>query len=319
MATVTAPMSLTIAPQQMSIFIGSFLFITGIIGGCLVLVVFLSLKTFRQSSCAFYLTIKSVGNICYLLVGLFPFIMNNGFGVSWTSMSLVFCKFRVFYVQLGGLVSVTCSCLAAIDQFLATCSNPRWHRWNTIKVARNVVVGIIIAWTLYAMPSLILFAHTRSPTTGRISCNTINAAYITFYNFVHVTVILSSLPAVIMTLFGLLAYWNVRHIAYRTVPLVRRELDKQLTSMVLVQVVYEVIFLLTTTVQTIFNALIGTPTDPYTIAVVNLVRNLITLLYYFDFVVKVDSLFIYQKRCVFCIFRAHSTYMCAYLNGFVNR
>ena len=49
------------------------------------------------------------------------------------------------------------------------------------------------------------------------------------------------LPIYITVLFGYLAYRNVRQIPYGTVPLVRRELAKQLTSMVLVQVVHNFI------------------------------------------------------------------------------
>lgn len=49
------------------------------------------------------------------------------------------------------------------------------------------------------------------------------------------------LPLTLMGLFGLLAYHNVRSLAYRTIPLVRRELDKQITKMVLVQVIYNII------------------------------------------------------------------------------
>jgi hypothetical protein len=41
-----------------------------------------------------------------------------------------------------------------------------------------------------------------------------------------------------------LAYRNVQQIAYRTVPLVRRQLDKQITVMVLVQAVVNIFTLL---------------------------------------------------------------------------
>ena len=53
------------------------------------------------------------------------------------------------------------------------------------------------------------------------------------------------LPNLITVLFGILAYRNIQQIAYRTVPLVRRELDKQLTKMVLVQVVLNIFALYT--------------------------------------------------------------------------
>jgi hypothetical protein len=51
-------------------------------------------------------------------------------------------------------------------------------------------------------------------------------------------------PAVIAASFGWMAYRNVQQLAYRTIPLVRRELDKQLTLMVLVQVAANIFTLL---------------------------------------------------------------------------
>jgi hypothetical protein len=86
--------------QQVTIYVGLFLVVTGFIGGLLNIIVFFSLKTFRQSSCAFYLTIMSFVDTLQLFTGLFIFIMINGFGINWTDMSLFYCKFRAFYVQL---------------------------------------------------------------------------------------------------------------------------------------------------------------------------------------------------------------------------
>ncbi|CAF3431216.1 unnamed protein product, partial [Rotaria sp. Silwood2] len=53
------------------------------------------------------------------------------------------------------------------------------------------------------------------------------------------------LPIIINITFGSIAYSNVRQIPYRTRPLIRRELDKQLTTMVLVQVVFKIFFIVT--------------------------------------------------------------------------
>jgi hypothetical protein len=49
---------------------------------------------------------------------------------------------------------------------------------------------------------------------------------------------LGVLPISITVLFGYLAHRNVQQLSHRTLPLVRRELDKQLTVMVLTQVVF---------------------------------------------------------------------------------
>ena len=308
--------SLALAPQQMAIYVGFSLFITGVVGGFLVLVVFLSLQTFRQSSCAFYLTIKSIVNILCLFLGLLPFIMSVGFGISWANASVAYCKVRIYHVELGSLISVTCTWLAALDQFLATCSNPRYNRWNTVKVARNVVIAVVIVLALYEMPALIYYDHTQSSITGRVSCSSTNTAFQRFRNVFHGPVMTSSLPSAIMTVFGLLAYRNVRNIAYRAVPLVRRELDKQLTSMVLVEVVYDVIFVPMIMIQTIFNAIVGTPTDLYTVTMTNFIRNLTTLLYYFTFVVCTDIHLC--ERILNSFRRVHSTYMFVSRNDFVN-
>jgi hypothetical protein len=47
-------LSLGHATEQTIIYVASFLFLIGLIGNCLTLLVVVSLKTFRQSSCSFY-------------------------------------------------------------------------------------------------------------------------------------------------------------------------------------------------------------------------------------------------------------------------
>jgi hypothetical protein len=64
-----------------------------------------------------------------------------------------------------------------------------------------------------------------------------NIIMLQYRNYFVALFMLGYIPDLITVIFGILAYRNVQHIAYRTVPLVRRELDKQLTTMVLVQVV----------------------------------------------------------------------------------
>jgi len=46
---------------------------------------------------------------------------------------------------------------------------------------------------------------------------------------------------VVINQISAIAYRNIKQILYRTVPLVRRELDKQMTTIVLVQVIFNVI------------------------------------------------------------------------------
>ena len=244
MSSSSTVSSLAFATQQVAIYGGSFVFILGVIGGPFVLLVFLSLHTFRQSSCAFYLTVMSACNILLLWTGQLTYIMINGFGISWPNMSLAYCKLRGFGIQVCVLASFTCMCLAVIDQFLATCSNPRWHQWNNIKVARYISITVLFISAAHSIPYLIYSNHTMSAVTGRTSCSITNAAFSKYYTSVYSPILVSALPILTMIVFGLLAYRNVQQITYRTVPLVRRELDKQLTTMVLLQALCDILFIL---------------------------------------------------------------------------
>jgi len=216
-----------------TLYFGLPVLIGGTIGDILNIIVFLSLRTFRQNSCAFYLTIMSIVNIGQLIIGLLSRIVITGFGIDWTLTSLFFCKLRYFTFQTTSLISFTCLCLATIDQYFATCSRPRWQKWSNIKLAHRLMIFFLILWCLHGIPYLILFNQIDSSI--KISCTTSGEIFLQ-YRFYFISLILTGfLPVCIRFVFGILAYYNVHTMAYRTVPLVRRELDKQLTTMVLIQ------------------------------------------------------------------------------------
>ena len=279
-------LSLSLVSQQVVTYVGIFFFIIGIIGGPLVLLVFLSLRTFRESSCAFYLIVMSVVNTIHMFTGLLTFIMINGFGINWTNMSIVYCKLRAFYIQFCVFVSLICVSFAVIDQFLATCSNPRWHRWNDVKIARNMVIGASFIGILHGIPYLIYFTHSSSPLTGRITCVNSNANFDKYRTSIFTPIFTAALPTITMIIFGLLAYRNVQRIAYRTVPLVRRELDKQLTTMVLVEVFSDVFVILPYFIFTCYSAITNAPTGSVEASQITLITNIFTVFYYWHFVVR---------------------------------
>jgi len=81
--------SLNFARQQLVRYGGIPIFSLGIIGGCLNVIIFLSLKTFRQSSCAFYLMMTSVADVGQLCGTILGYIMRWGFGIDWGASSFV--------------------------------------------------------------------------------------------------------------------------------------------------------------------------------------------------------------------------------------
>jgi hypothetical protein len=223
--------------KQVAIYLGIPTLVAGVLGGFLIIIVFLSLQTFRESSCAFYLTIMSLANIGQLLTGLLSRIMITGFNIDWTQTSLFYCKLRYFIFQTCTLISLTCICLATIDQFFITCSRPRWQQWSSIKVARRLTAVFSFIWSLHGIFYLVFRALVESPLTDKVSCSITNVVFAQYHNYFFALILIGCLPLFITVLFGFLAYYNVRQRTHRALPLVRRELDNQLSAMVFLQVI----------------------------------------------------------------------------------
>jgi hypothetical protein len=227
----------TYLARQIVIYFGIPCFIGGIIGGFFNIMIFFSLQTFRENSCAFYLTMMSIFNIAQMITGLIPRIMTTGFNIDWTQNSLFYCKFKFFSLQSTAIMSSTCLCLATIDQYLSTCTRPRWQKWCHIKIAYYLMGIFTILWLLEQIPTLIYYNHSISPLTMNVTCIITNHFFEKFNIYFNRAFLWYSLPILINVLFGIMAYCNLNQLVYRTVPLVRRELDKQLTMMVFIQVI----------------------------------------------------------------------------------
>jgi hypothetical protein len=275
------------------LYFGIPLLVAGTIGNVLIIVVFLSLRTFRQNSCAFYLTVMSLVNIFQLLTGLLARIVTTGFNLDWTQTSLFFCKLRYFIFPASSLISFTCLCLATIDQYFATCSRPRWQQWSSIKLAQRLSVFFILLWTLHGIPYLILFDQTRTPGSDKVICLSSSVPFAQYRLYVISLVLTGFFPVCFTIIFGTLAFYNVRNMVYRTRPLVRRELDKQLTTMVLTQDVINFFTVLPFSIMLALSSNSSLTSDPDIAIKIRLASNITLLLYYVYFGVSVHC----STRC----------------------
>ncbi|CAF1184265.1 unnamed protein product [Adineta steineri] len=275
--------ALNFASSEVTIYLGTPLLLTGVIGGIFNIIVFLSLQTFRQNSCAFYMVVMSCANIGQLMMGLLSRLVITGFNVDWTVQSVFYCKFRIFMLYICSLISLSSMCLVTIDQYMATSSRPQWQQWSNIKIARRLLTVVVTIWILHAIPTLIYFDHVVSPITGVITCTSTSAIYQEYYTYGYVLSLLGVVPAFITVVFGCLAYQNVRQLSHRILPLIRRQLDKQLTTMVLLQVIFNFFALvppLITTILLLQNNLIK---DPVILAQIQLANYTSFIPYYFYF------------------------------------
>ena len=282
--------SLTFISQQISIYFGIPVLVAGLFGGVLNSLVFLSLRTFRQSSCAFYLTIMSVVNIGQLLTGLLPRILISGYDVDWTITSPFYCKFRYFLYQTCSLISLTCICLATIDQYLATCSNVRWQQWSSLKVAHRLIAIFAILWSLHGIPYLIYFAQVYYPLTNTIVCGITNDLFFKYFAYGFLLILTGFLPIFITILFAILAFRNVKQLVHQAVPVVRRELEKQLTMIVLVQVALNSFTLLPNSMMAALQTDTALTSDPEAGPRIQFASVLGALIFYLNFAVSENRL-----------------------------
>jgi len=283
--------SLTYISQQITIYFGIPTLVAGILGGVLNILVFLSLRTFRQNSCAFYLTIMSIVNIGQLFTGLLSRIMISGYSIDWASTSPFYCKLRYFLVQACTLISLTCICLATIDQYFATSSNLRWQQWCTLKVAYCLTAIISIFWCLHGIVYLIYFSHIYIPATGQSVCTITNTIFGRYNSYGYFLILTGFLPISITILFALLAFRNVRQLAHQAVPVVRRELEKQLTTMVLVHVAFNSIALLPSNIVSAIQSA-NSMGDAEVTRRLQFAFTLALLIYYLNFIVSQNQFFL---------------------------
>lgn len=112
--------------QQVTIYFGLFVLITGILGGLLNTGVVTILGVFRETFSGFYLTINSIANIGQLLVGALMRILFFGFKIDPAAKSSL-CKLSLFLTTYFNIISSSSMCLATIDQFLSVTRS----RWST--------------------------------------------------------------------------------------------------------------------------------------------------------------------------------------------
>ncbi|CAF1194468.1 unnamed protein product [Adineta steineri] len=278
--------SLAFAGKQVTVYGGILVFIAGILGDFFNIVIFVSLRTMRQNSCTIYLIIMSIVNIFQLCFNVLSRIMINVYGSDGTDRSLIYCKFRFFFSQFCTVFSLTCFCLATIDQYCATCSRVWLRQMANIKVARRLSVIFMSIWLLHGIPYFFFFNYSVS-LTGKISCIATNYIYLQYRAYVVVLIFQGFLPITITVLFGSMSYYNVRQLAFYTVPLVRRELDKQLTAMVLVQVLINLFVLSPYSIANALTLNTNLNSDPIIQAQIQLANNITLILYYTHLAVSV--------------------------------
>ncbi|CAF0870027.1 unnamed protein product [Adineta steineri] len=227
-------LSLIYLGQQFTIY-GSLVFLLmGVFGNSMNILVFSSVRTYRTNPCSFYFLVGSIFDNLYLLINLTTRLVSTISGVDSTTTSLIWCKIRQFCIVTPSVITLSCSSLATIDQFLVTSKHARLRRCSSIKSAHWIVFIVIIFWCLHGIPCLVTSNIVGDDSNK--DCTITNATY-SVYIPIFIFLFLCTIPMFIMILFGCLAYRNIQ----QTTHLAEQHVDRQLMRMVLTQVVLVVV------------------------------------------------------------------------------
>ncbi|CAF0978076.1 unnamed protein product [Adineta ricciae] len=197
-------MSLTEIGDQLTLYSGCIFLFTGLIGNGINTFVFSRVRTYRTTPCTFYFLVGSIDNIVYILINLIARIVAARYDIDLTRTSIVW---------------------SAIDQFLVTSQNVNLRRCSNIKLAYRIVIGIIGFWSIHGIFAPVFYNITT------VRCASTNAIY-AIYSTIYVTIVITTIPVVIMIVFGGLTYRNIR---LTRVP-AQQHADRQLLRMILFQI-----------------------------------------------------------------------------------
>ena len=107
----------------------------GMISNLAIIVIFTTLKVFKGSQCAFYLTVESATNIGMLLAFLPSIIISYLTGQNLPRTYVAWCKIQLICAYGFGLCSLYTICVMIFDQYLFTNHRYSWRQKSSIRLA----------------------------------------------------------------------------------------------------------------------------------------------------------------------------------------
>ena len=213
--------------QQLTIYVGFVLFLVGLIGSVIQILIFTSVPRYKNIPSCLYFTMASINDCGLLITGLAPYIVTAILNVNINRSSAVWCKLRFFFASIFAAIPLSFVCLSAIDQFFITSTSIRLRQWSNMKTAWRLSIGVTIFWWMHG--ALWFYFQDLSPITGL--CYYVNPKF-SIYAILFIFGVLCLFHTSIMITFTILTYRQVQ----KSIAITRRRFDRQMITMVCSQV-----------------------------------------------------------------------------------
>lgn len=262
--------------KEIHLYFGLSVLIVGLMGSLSNVIIFVTLKTFRETVCGFYLTFLSIISIGQMLTGLLIRVLSQGFHTNISQNSSV-CKIQTYLSTWCSQVLITTMCVIAFDQYL---SISNYRNYSQKRLAKYAILLNSIFWSLYCIGSILFFDVSNG------ICTIINSTYGLYSSRFHLPVLAGLLPLSTMFFFSLLAFYQTHLINTEQRNIIRLSRDKQLTKMSLCHLFFIILTRLPYIVYSIY-ALTQINLDPVQMARNNLINSVTVLINYSSFSVSI--------------------------------
>jgi hypothetical protein len=236
MSTVTSSLSTASALNEISrllfIYVGSGLFLMGIVGCCANIYLF-NMRRYRKIPCSLLMWVGTVFDLIVLCIALFFYrILNTTLQYYWMASSLFLCKAYVYLLDALLPVPIWCVCLSAFDRFCMTSRNVARRQWSTPKRSRIMVTTLIVICLIYRLPDLYYLGIVSTVTTPICAFVPSVSIYTNIHSYFTFPVLITTAP---MALLIILSFGIRANLRLLTAQQTRARLERQMTLMVLLQ------------------------------------------------------------------------------------
>ncbi|CAF4402977.1 unnamed protein product, partial [Didymodactylos carnosus] len=237
--------TLNYSTSQINRYFSLFIVLFGTIGNVLNVLVF-SRGSLRTNPCAVYFLSSSILALLCLYSGISSRIL-LGFGVDPSTTSTVLCKLRIYTVYVTATISAWCTAFATVDRYFCSCQSVYLRNLSKLKISYRLITVATVASLLIYME--IFYCYEANQISGPFPCYGKNSACRYFNSLVYAFFYII-LPLMVMVIFGILTVGNVRKLNRLVAPasstiggstalaptVSSKKNDRQLTKMLLVQV-----------------------------------------------------------------------------------
>ena len=268
----------------------------GLLGNVLNVLI-LRRPSLRSNPCSMCFIAASLVNLLVLVDGLIPRILLS-FDKDPSDTSDFLCKTKYYVIYASSALSSWFIVLATIDRYLSSSPDARKRKLSSVKQTRWRILGLVVFAALFFTDKL--FCFVANIPNEVLKCNAEKGPCRRYHDYSYV-VVYSFCPCVIVAVFGGLTIVNVRRARsvvapQRTNPTAvhprtTSNRDRQLISMLLVQIVFLMLFSFPISIVRIYLGSTGSiMKSPLRLAQESFILQIVVMLTY---VPIIDTFYIY--------------------------